>query len=604
MAAEGVRNQLGRPRLSLFEVLVREAIQNSWDARVGDAVVDFRIDGRECSIAEKEAIGALLAQNLPTHGLPLLQSLRRAPLRLLVVSDRGTTGLGGPTRADIEPEKGSSHDFVAFLRNIGEPRDKEFGAGTFGFGKAIFYLVSRARTIVAFTRCRLNRGYETRLIGCGIGDSFQMQDGPIHRPYTGRHWWGVSTGELQEPLRNEEADEAARVLGLEAFGPNETGTSIVVLDPVFEQAEDDIRSIACAITWHAWPKMVLETPEMRFSVSWNHEPVDVPDPVRTPPLDAFVAAYRLLAAGELIECHRPQKLLGRLALHRQLVRTQQPDYPASFEPPIASPVHHVALLRAPHFVVRYYEGDPLPGDAAEYAGVFEADPGVDSAFAEAESPTHDDWVARQLTGQERTWVRATFTRIAERLRAFARPMTIEIVGAGGVPLGAASAQFATLVATAPASGGTSSPAGPGRNGGHGDLGHDVGAGGGGAGRDSGVGASRRSRGKTEEVGQPEYGNFDGEPAVLLAFRVRRAEAGSSVHAEASIGTDEGLHRETDAPIGSARPRLLGWVGPEEQKVRGAALPTDGRVGQLWRVAVAPVPDTVTTVALRLQGPEA
>ncbi|MGA4814638.1 hypothetical protein ACPA9J_01190 [Pseudomonas aeruginosa] len=33
-AAEGVSNQLGCPRADRFTLLIREAIQNSWDARL------------------------------------------------------------------------------------------------------------------------------------------------------------------------------------------------------------------------------------------------------------------------------------------------------------------------------------------------------------------------------------------------------------------------------------------------------------------------------------------------------------------------------------------------------------------------------------------
>ena len=32
LASEGVKNQLGRPRLDQLTVLIRESVQNSWDA--------------------------------------------------------------------------------------------------------------------------------------------------------------------------------------------------------------------------------------------------------------------------------------------------------------------------------------------------------------------------------------------------------------------------------------------------------------------------------------------------------------------------------------------------------------------------------------------
>ncbi len=41
--AEGIINQLGRPALDELTVLVREAAQNSWDARAGTDTVDFTV---------------------------------------------------------------------------------------------------------------------------------------------------------------------------------------------------------------------------------------------------------------------------------------------------------------------------------------------------------------------------------------------------------------------------------------------------------------------------------------------------------------------------------------------------------------------------------
>jgi uncharacterized membrane protein YgcG len=595
MSAEGVRNQLGRPRLSLFEILAREAIQNSWDARLSTKEVLFRVDGRQVSDDLKSRLAVTLDHGLADEHLhELHEAFQRDALNLIVVSDRGTTGLGGPTRADVETDTDAPRDFVAFVRNLGEPRDKEFGAGTFGFGKTIFYLVSQARTIVVYTRCRVGGRYETRLIGCAIGESFGVREGGLTTLFTGRHWWGIHRDGVQEPLLDAEADEVASVFQLQPFGDDETGTSIVLIDPAFEDPHEDMRAIACAITWHAWPKMISEAEGMHFKVSWNGEEIEVPDPELTPPLDGFAAAYRRVSRGERLECYRPQQLLGKLCLHRQLVRAQQPEYPSSFEPPLQSPVHHVALLRAPHFVVKYHAGDPLAGDAAEYAGVFLAEEEIDDVFAQSEPPTHDDWVPQQLKGAARTFVKTTYTRLNDRLRAYARPITGEVVGTGGVPLGAASAQFATLVATAASSGGAVS--------GRGDVGGGKGGGsGGGEGAGGSDGKTRGPRGSVEEVGAPEYGSFGDEPAILFTFRVRRAGAGAVVRATASVGVDESLSTETESPIGSAQPQILGWIGPEGDVHHGETLPTDGRIGQLWRAAVEPAPDSVTAASLRIEG---
>ena len=148
----------------------------------------------------------------PPPGLPLGAELSGAGLQILYFADFGTSGLGGPTRAD---HPGAERDFVDFVRNIGQPPDRDLGGGSFGYGKAAFYLASRARTILVDTLCTSPDGdLERRFIGCALGDSFE-EDG---RPHTGRHWWGDLVDGVPEPLVGWDAEYAAQVLGLPERG--------------------------------------------------------------------------------------------------------------------------------------------------------------------------------------------------------------------------------------------------------------------------------------------------------------------------------------------------------------------------------------------------
>src|SRR5205823_3805590 len=143
----------------------------------------------------------------PPPGLPLEDELVPG-MQIMYFADFGTCGLGGPTRADSE---GVERDFVDFVRNIGQPPDKDLGGGSFGYGKAAFYIASKARTILLDTLCRSPEGeLERRFIGCGLGESFD-HDG---RPHTGRHWWGRLVDGVPEPVVGREAEGAARILGL------------------------------------------------------------------------------------------------------------------------------------------------------------------------------------------------------------------------------------------------------------------------------------------------------------------------------------------------------------------------------------------------------
>ena len=155
LAAEGVINQLGRPDIEPLEVLVREAIQNCWDAKRDDSRRYSR-RGRT-QVLDAEAVAACTAARC--------LSTRRPDSRSRTSSFPGSRSCTSPTSAPTvsaaQPAPTSSasiRDFVDFVRNIGQPPDKDLGGGSFGYGKAAFYIASRARTILVDTLCRDHRG--------------------------------------------------------------------------------------------------------------------------------------------------------------------------------------------------------------------------------------------------------------------------------------------------------------------------------------------------------------------------------------------------------------------------------------------------------------
>ena len=203
LAAEGVINQLGRPDIEPLEVLVREAIQNCWDAR-RETRSAIRVEIGRRTLDEPTT--RLVVQRVlpdPPPGLPLAEELRPG-MRILHFADFGTNGLGGPTRADRVSE-GGIRDFVDFIRNIGQPPDRDLGGGSFGYGKAAFYIASRARTIVVDTLCETGSGLERRLIGAALGANYARNG----LNFTGRHWWGEIVDDVPEPLTGDNAAEIA-----------------------------------------------------------------------------------------------------------------------------------------------------------------------------------------------------------------------------------------------------------------------------------------------------------------------------------------------------------------------------------------------------------
>ncbi|MEX5305196.1 hypothetical protein RF644_05500 [Kocuria sp. CPCC 205258] len=589
-AAEGIRNQLGRPELDMLTILVREAAQNSWDARASDtAPVQFDISLRDIGPAQMPAWRAALQPNVPpdSDGFPLRARLRDPALRVLEVSDRGTRGLGGPTRADVVTY--GPRDFVTFVRNIGEPRDRHLGGGTYGFGKGIFYLLSMVGTVLIHTRARNAEGVlETRLIGCALRKSYPWTDAESgqRRTYTGRHWWGVPGEDgLMEPLVGDEAEDMAARLGMKRFAAEETGTTVVVIDPNVSGLEpaDLGRYLAETICWQLWPKMLGRADgsvPMEFRVCSDGIDYEVPDPRKFRPLNLFVKAYEAMSgdAGEELWCGNPKRLLGRIGVAKKPMVGLEPTR-ASETVDIENMVHHVCLMRPAELVVTYHKGPKPQSENFGYAGVFRADEDLDQVFAAAEPPTHDAWHPSMLEKPDSTYVRTTFTRISEILNRRFGESTVVGSSRNTFSLGAASSVFADLMPGAWGTGGASarieedSPRrGPG----------------------SSQGAGPRA--KVTYLGEPYLTERYGETVLAQEFTVPVLGLQSVSVRVGILIAREGVGRENVPPINARVPELIGWQDPDGVFVPADTPMTQGGEG-VWKVFVRPVPDTVTDLDL-------
>lgn len=553
IVSEGILNQLGRPDMDSLELLVRESVQNSWDAHVGEQTVEVDISTWMCSGAQ---FAFLRDEVLREHrGFDKIAEVTSGDsARLLVVRDRGTSGLGGPIRAD-RAGSDEHRDFVDFLRDIGQPPDKKFGGGTFGYGKTALYLKSRVNTILVHSRCRAGGQLQSRFMAAALGPSFDERG----RNYTGRHWWGrIAADGIIDPLLEDEADMVARQLGLPRFEDGERGTTVAVLAPEFRRRtpRQAMHFVVHALLWNFWPKLVEQpggAPPMRFEVSADGESVAVPSPETVAPFRGLVEAYRGLDespsseafawVGDL-ECISPQHHLGRLSLrkfprHERRLPVLSPDDDGV----IPDRCHHVALMRVPELVVKYVEGPALNTDMYEYGGVFRAARDMDRVYAKSEPPSHDDWVNRAMEDwSEKRYVGSTFLRIDERLDEFAGPGRPDAPGdlSGGASLGPLGEQLGELL--------------PGLS----DSGVEPGPGRGGGGSHGGRGGGSR-RASVEVKGSPGLVEVAGRAALEVAFEVHPASGSgrTEIRANPYVVLDSG-EREREAPAGLGSPEVLQW----------------------------------------------
>ncbi|WP_141564393.1 hypothetical protein [Mycolicibacterium palauense] len=633
LAAVGVLNQLGRPDTEPVEVLVREAVQNCWDAKRPDSSgikVEF---GR--SVLDDAKLEYLRDKVLvdPPPGLHLAEELRGG-MHTLYVADFGTQGLGGPTRAD---RPGEPRDFVDFVRNIGQPPDKDFGGGSFGYGKAAFYLASAARTVVVDTLCEVGPGkYERRVLGCALGDTFEA--GGV--PYTGRHWWGDLVDGTPEPLTGPEAAEMAGVLGLPGReGREGTGTTVLIVAPsVTIESGDGTDStmdfVAEAIAWNFWPRMI-DTPggfrrTLQFSVLDNGTSVRIPSPRTHPRLRGFVEAMdriRQDPGGEPdefvldteIRSLRPVRRLGRLVVQKgPAAPVDLPDRPVPRGARItAAGLHHVALMRTPEQVVTYMEGAPMVTGRLGYSGVFKCALDVDEMFKAAEPPTHDEWIYRAIHDKQwRSFVKIALERVQKHCRLAAGYDTSirQPSDSDSIPLGEFADALAALMpgqegpgARRPATQRSSSGRrlasrrrrAPGRK----ELDTIVEGTWVDAPTERATADRRPQDGSQVGEIQPRQRQLpapqtrvsgdpapvlshDGTPVIAYPFELRAR--GNRIHLGATVEvmTNDGGLVESDPPVGYIPPRVVGWIGPSGLRYTAEAITVgpedvDGR----WMVEV-------------------
>lgn len=448
IAGEGFRRLLGRPALGLLQTVIREALQNSVDAAPQGKKVEILLRYRTLEDDELASLRDMFFRTLPPEeafvpkddddGASLREVLGAEQVSLLEIADFNTTGLGGPTRADVAIGT-EDLDFVNFMRNVGAARDTHQGGGTYGYGKTSLYALSRVSTIIADTQTICNGDPVRRIMGCHLGDAFEAAIDGERRRFTGRHWWGRDDADGGvEPLEGAEAAELSELLGLPQRGESRTGTTIAIVAPHVDRGEDLRAELVETVLWNFWPRMCGFTDQERkidVCLEFEGEQVEIPAPEDYPPLDLFAAALRNVrgqGAGDVatIRSSRPVADLGRLSivkgLHapRNLMALRE-------ESPMRQQAHAIALMRPVELVVRYLPGEAFADKRFEWAGVFVCsdEDDIEKAFAVAEPPAHDDWIPDMLPkGRAKTYVNVALRELKLAAATFVQPKAA--LGAG------------------------------------------------------------------------------------------------------------------------------------------------------------------------------
>lgn len=464
ISGEGLSRILGTPTMNPLSVLVRETVQNSWDARLEGSRPRVSIRLRRLTSEQHQALRETVFASVPTesehHGR--LRSCLDAieGVRVLEISDFGTSGLGGPSRAGVVSSSDEPTDFADFMRNIGSARDKALGGGTYGYGKSSLYRASGCSTIIVHTRS-LDDGLPVeRLMACQLAPQYTIKTGADIGHYTGRHWWGkLAKDGVIEPLDGIDASDVARSVGMPYRGADATGTTTLVLDPAMDGKSDKevIKLFEQAILFNFWPKLargIDSQQEMEFELFLDDEQIHIRDPVAVPPLQLFIEAYaEVKKAGNeaiTVKCGRPKQDLGLASMKRGLRGERSGRCLDQGAQEIWEQSHHIALMRPAELIVRYLPGPRIEADALEYGGVFIAATEVEQSFAKSEPPAHDDWVVDGLDRRDATFVRVALRELRREMEDFVGYRQQPVGGNGErIPVGLLADRLGGLIVDGP-----------------------------------------------------------------------------------------------------------------------------------------------------------
>jgi hypothetical protein len=329
---------------------------------------------------------------------------------------------------------------------------------------------------------------------------------------------------------------------------------------------------------------------MRVSVGVEGSRVPIPAPASLDGLAPFVEALMDVRAGRGREYRRTvnPRDAGAVAVALAAPATGADRLLVSAARPFDGPSRHVARMRTAELVVDYLPGPPHPDSRFCYGGVFKASEDADELFASAEPPTHDDWIAKGLTGAARGVVQGSRQFVLKHLdEKFG--FGGQTGGSGGNGLGQLAARLAGIVpvrvGASPSRGQGNVTRNPIREG-DSDVrtNHD--------GTMRGRTTSGVRGGRPMIIGSPALRVHESTPYFVAAVRIPASDVDRIVTAAVDVVVDTGGTQD-DSPVGLETPQILLWrAAVGDSVVNGDRMHLTAGQESDWWLYASHVPDAV------------
>ena len=210
----------------VLDLLVRESIQNSLDARKSDArsvTVEFltgNFSSRELG-DELEGITSALAARYPADSC-----------QYLAVCDSDTVGLTG--EMDVQNVKNNNYgNLLKLVYEICKPQEAEGAGGSWGLGKTVYFRIGIG-LVIYYSRISEGDGkYSSRLAASFVeNETSENAMIPEYKGMTRRGiaWWGETIRENTTVPVTDEAyiSKFLDIFGIKPYTGDKTGTAIII----------------------------------------------------------------------------------------------------------------------------------------------------------------------------------------------------------------------------------------------------------------------------------------------------------------------------------------------------------------------------------------
>ena len=212
--------------MPVLDLLVRESIQNSLDARKRDSKYV------EVNFLTGSFKSELLAEELERLTDPLTRRFGNGTQRFLAIRDSHTEGLTGVM--DYRQVKDNIYgNLLKLVYEICKPQEAEGAGGSWGIGKTVYFRIGIG-LVIYYSRIKKEDGlFESRLAASYVENETSPDAMiPVHKNMSKRGiaWWGET---IEENVTQPVTDEAyiasfLRIFGIEQYEGDETGTTIVI----------------------------------------------------------------------------------------------------------------------------------------------------------------------------------------------------------------------------------------------------------------------------------------------------------------------------------------------------------------------------------------